>query len=70
MSEESLNRKDDLNRNVRNAGDHMMEKLIESDNKIKSGVKAMGNKTDDPYKDMDAEYNKEKLNEEQKDLIE
>lgn len=69
MSEEPLNRKNDLNRNLRNASDNMKDSLDEAGDKIKAGAKAMGRKIEDTDRDVDVEYNKEKLKEDSKDLV-
>jgi hypothetical protein len=53
----------ELNRKKENAADDTKGGLEEMGDKMKSGAKAMGNKMKDTHKDMDTEYNKEKLKE-------
>lgn len=67
MSEEPLNRKDDLQDDVSDAANDTESTLDEAGDKIKAGAKAMANKIKDPDKDTGTEYNKEKFKEEVKD---
>ena len=67
MSEEPLNREDDLQEDVRDTAEDTESGLDEAGDKIKSGAKAMGNKIKDPDKDMGTEYSQEKFKEEVKD---
>ncbi len=46
-----------------NAADDTKGDLEEMGDKMKAGAKAMGNKMKDPDKDMEMEYDKEKLKE-------
>ena len=59
MSEEPLNRKDDLEQDVRDTADDTENSLGEAGDKIKAGAKAVANKIKDPDKDMGTEYDKE-----------
>jgi len=68
MSEEPLNRKDDVQEDVGDTAENVEDSLDEAGDKIKAGAKAMANKIDDPGRDMSTEYNKEKLKEEAKDF--
>jgi len=43
--------------------------LDEAGDKLKAGAKAVANKIDDPDRDVDTEYKKEKLKEEAKDTF-
>jgi hypothetical protein len=67
MSEEPLNRKDDLQEDVRDTGEVVADKLDEGINKIKAGAKAVVKKIDEPDRDLNTEYTKEKFKEEVKD---
>lgn len=67
MSEEPLNRDDDLQEDVRDTAEDTGNTLDEAGDKIKAGAKAMGNKLKDPDRDIGTEYNKEKFKEEVKD---
>ena len=44
MSEEPINRKDDVEQDVRDTADHVEEGFDEAGDKIKAGAKAIGNK--------------------------
>jgi hypothetical protein len=44
MSEEPINRKDDVEQDIRDTADHVEEGLDEAGDTIKAGAKAMGNK--------------------------
>jgi len=44
MSEEPINRKDDVEQDIRDTADHVEEGLDETGDTIKAGAKAMGNK--------------------------
>ena len=68
MSEEPLNRKDDVEQDVKDTADHVEEGFDEAGDKIKAGAKAIGNKIKDPNTDLDTEYKEEKLKEEVKDI--
>lgn len=68
MSEKPINRKDDVEQDVRDTADHVEEGFDEAGDKIKSGAKALGNKIKDPNTDLSTEYNEEKLKEEVKDI--
>ena len=68
VSEEPINRKDDLQQDVRETADNTESGLDEAGDKIKAGSKAMANKIKDPDKDVGNEYDKEKLKEEVKDF--
>ena len=61
MSEEPLNRDDDLQEDVRDTAEDTGNTLDEAGDKIKAGAKAMGNKLKDPDRDIGTEYNKEKF---------
>lgn len=67
MSEQPLNRKDDLQKDVRDTADDTESGLDETGDKIKAGAKAMGNKIKEPGNDKDVEYDKETFKEEVKD---
>jgi len=67
MSEEPLNREDDLQEDVRDTAEDTKSGLDEAGDKIKAGAKAMGNKITDPDNDLGTEYDKEKFKEEIKD---
>lgn len=67
MSEEPLNRDDDLQEDVRDTAEDTGNTLDEAGDKIKAGAKGMGNKLKDPDRDIGTEYNKEKFKEEVKD---
>jgi hypothetical protein len=54
----------ELKRKTENATDDTKGSLEEMGDKMKAGAKAMGNKMKDPDRDMDTEYNKEKIKEE------
>lgn len=68
MSEEPLNRKDDLEQDVGEAADETGDTLDEAGDKIKAGAKAVANKIQDPDKDTGTEYDKEKFKEDVKDI--
>ncbi|HEY7108742.1 MAG TPA: hypothetical protein VH415_04880 [Nitrososphaeraceae archaeon] len=51
-SETKVERKGEIEQDLENAGD-----------KIKAGAKALGNKIEDPDRDLGTEYNKEKFKE-------
>ncbi len=53
----------EINRKTENAADDTKGELEEMGDKMKAGAKAMGNKMKDTDKDMNTEYNKEKLKE-------
>ena len=67
MSEEPLNRKDDVQEDVRDTAETVADSLDEGLHKIKAGAKAVVKKIDDPNRDLTTEYNKEKFKEEVKD---
>src|SRR4029079_8175014 len=60
MSEESINRNDNVQGDGRDAAEIVGDSLNEGVNKIKAGAKAVAKKIDDPDKDIGTEYNKEK----------
>ncbi len=61
---ESYNEEDrELKRDAQRAGDETKDALDEAGDKIKASAKAVGNKIKDPVKDLDTEYDKEKLRE-------
>jgi len=64
MSEEPINRKDDVEQDIRDTADHVEEGLDETGDKIKAGTKAMGTKIKDPNIDLGIKYKEEKLKEE------
>ena len=68
MSEEPINRKDDIEQDVRDTAGDAEEGFDEAGDKIKAGAKAMGNKIKSPNSDLSAEYREEKLKEEVKDI--
>ena len=68
MSEEPINRKDDVEQDVRDTADHVEEGFDETGDKIKAGAKAIGNKINDPNTDVGTEYKAEKIKEEVKDI--
>ena len=68
MSEEPINRKDDVEQDIRDTADHVEEGLDETGDTIKAGTKAMGNKIKDPNVDLGTEYREKKLKEEVKDI--
>jgi ElaB/YqjD/DUF883 family membrane-anchored ribosome-binding protein len=68
MSEEPINRKDDIEQDVRDTADDAEEGFDEAGDKIKAGAKAMGNKIKAPNSDLSAEYREEKLKEEVQDI--
>jgi hypothetical protein len=68
MSEEPINRKDDVEQDVRDAADDIEEGFDEAGDKIKAGFKATGNKIKDPNADLGTEYKAEKFKEEAKDI--
>ena len=68
MSEEPINRKDDIEQDVRDTADDAEEGFDEAGDKIKAGAKAMGNKIKDPNSDLSTEFKEEKLKEEVKDI--
>ena len=55
--------KRDLETKTENAAEDTKGSLEEMGDKIKAGAKAMGNKMKDTDRDMDVEYNKEKMKE-------
>lgn len=59
MSEEPLNRKDDLEQDVGDAADDAGDTLDRTGDKVKAGAKAVATKMQDPNKDTGTEYNKE-----------
>ena len=67
LSEESINRNDDVQGDGRDAAEIVGDSLNEGVDKIKAGAKAMGNKIKDPDNDLGTEYDKEKFKEEIKD---
>jgi len=68
MSEEPINRNDDVQGDGRDAAEIVGDSLNEGVDKIKAGAKAVAKKIDDPDKDIGTEYNKEKLKEQAKDF--
>jgi hypothetical protein len=68
MSEEPINRNDDVQGDGRDAAEIVGDSLNEGVDKIKAGAKAVAKKIDDPDKDIGTEYNKEKLKEQAKDI--
>ncbi len=60
MSEEPINRNDDLQGDGRDAAEIVGDSLNEGVDKIKAGAKAVAKKIDDPDKDIGTEYDKEK----------
>jgi hypothetical protein len=68
MSEEPINRKDDIQGDGRDAAEVVADSLDKGVDKIKAGAKAVAKKIDDPDKDLGTEYDKEKLKEEAKDF--
>ena len=50
-------------RDAKTTADEAEETLDEAGDKIKAGAKAVGNKLKDPDRDLDTEYDKEKINE-------
>ncbi len=67
MSDEPVNREQDVQEDMWDTADNTESGLDETGDKIKAGAKAMGNKVKDPDTDMNTEYDKEKLKEEAKD---
>lgn len=53
----------ELERDAKRATDETKDTLAEAGDKIKAGAKAVGNKVKDPDRDLDTEYDKEKLKE-------
>jgi len=51
MSEEPLNRKDDVQEDVGDTAENVEDSLDEAWDKIKAGVEAVANKINDPDKD-------------------
>jgi hypothetical protein len=68
MSEEPINRNDDVQGDGRDAAEIVGDSLNEGVDKIKAGAKAVAKKIDDQDKDIGTEYNKEKLKEQAKDI--
>ena len=68
MSEEPLNRKDDVQEDVGDTAENVEDSLDEAGDKMKAGAKAMASKISDPDRDMGTEYDKEKLKEGAKDF--
>jgi|RhiMethySRZTD1v2_1073278.scaffolds.fasta_scaffold2907992_2 hypothetical protein len=68
MSEEPINRKEDVEQDVRDTADDVEEGFDESGDKMNAGAKAMGNKIKDPNTDLGTEHNEEKFKEEVKDI--
>jgi hypothetical protein len=68
MSEEPINRNDDVQGDGRDAAEIVGDSLNEGVDKIKAGAKAVAKKIDDPDKDIGTEYNKENLKEQAKDI--
>ena len=53
----------ELEGDAKRATDETKDTLAEAGDKIKAGAKAVGNKIKDPDRDLDTEYDKEKLKE-------
>lgn len=53
----------ELKRKTEDAADDTKGAFEEAGDKLKAGAKAMGNKIKDPDRDIDTEYDKEKLKE-------
>jgi hypothetical protein len=68
MSEESINRNDDVQGDGRDAAEIVGDSLNGGVDKIKAGAKAVAKKINDPDKDIGIEYSKEKLKEQAKDI--
>lgn len=54
---------DDIKDNIEDAGDEVGEGAEDTKDKLKAGAKAAFNKVKDPYRDLEMEYNKEKIKE-------
>ena len=61
MSEEPLNRKDDVQEDVGDTAENVEDSLDEAGDKIKAEAIAVGNNLKDPDRDLDTEYDKEKI---------
>ena len=53
----------EIERDAKTTTDEAKETLDEAGDKIKAGAKAAGNKLKDPDRDLDTEYDKEKIKE-------
>ncbi len=53
----------EIERKAENASDETKDTLDEAGDKMKAGAKAMGNKIKYPDRDIDTEYDKEKMKE-------
>lgn len=58
-----------MNEYNRETDDEIKEGAESTDDKIKAGFKAVGKKIEDPDRELEAEYNKEKGREEVKDQL-
>ncbi len=65
--EKPINRNYEVQGDGRDAAEIVGDSLVEGVDKIKAGAKAVAKKIDDPDKDIEIEYNKEKLKEQAKD---
>jgi hypothetical protein len=54
---------DDIKDDISDAGDEVREGAEDSKDKLKAGAKAVFNKAKDPDRDLELEYNKEKIKE-------
>jgi hypothetical protein len=54
---------DDIKDDIGDAGDEVREGAEDSKDKLKAGAKAVFNKAKDPDRDLELEYNKEKIKE-------
>lgn len=54
---------DDVKDNVEEAGHEVKEGVEDAKDKVKAGAKAVFNKVKDPDRDLDTEYQKEKIKE-------
>ena len=53
----------EIERDAKTTADEAKKTHDEAGDKIKAGAKAVGNKLEDPDRDLDTEYDKEKINE-------
>ena len=54
---------DDIKDDIEDAGDEVREGAEDTKDKLKAGAKAAFNKVKDPDRDLEIEYNKEKIKE-------
>lgn len=54
---------DDIKDDIGDAGDEVREGAEDTKDKLKAGAKALFNKVKDPDRDVEMEYNKEKIKE-------